>query len=505
MNIYAKKRRWKWILFGLAVAIVAVSLWYTNILVRKIANAERENVRIWAETINKKAELVNYTDQFFMQIQDEERNRMELMADAYRIVSVMDDSDVLSFFLKFISENTTIPVILTDSQGKIKSVVNVDFDKDTVQNLKGDLRAEFVVYPPVKIEYSKNQHDFLYYKNSRLFAELRSVINDLTESFLSEIVINAASVPVIITDSTKTKIIEYGMLDPKKTQDSIYVMETLEDMAFDNDPLEINIPHQGKRYIFYQDSELLTRMMIFPYLQLGIIAFFLFIAYVMFSSARRSEQNQVWVGLAKETAHQLGTPLSSMIAWIELLKMEGVESETINELNKDVDRLRKITERFSKIGSAPRLKNENIVKVLYDSVSYLRSRASKKVKYHINLQPDESVIAPINLHLFEWVIENLCKNAIDAIGGEGNITIDIREEENLVVMDIADDGKGIPKSKFKTVFDPGYTSKKRGWGLGLSLAKRIIKEYHKGKIFVKSSILNKGTVFRIVLKKTQNN
>ncbi len=501
MNIYAKKRRWKWILFGLAVAIVAVSLWYTNILVRKIANAERDNVRIWAETIYKKAELVNYTDQFFMQIQDEERNRMELMADAYRIVSVMYDSDVLSFFLKFISQNTTIPVILTDSHGKIKSVVNVDFDKDTVQFLKGDLRAEFVVYPPVKIEYSKNQYDFLYYKNSRLFSELRGVINDLTESFLSEIVINAASVPVIITDSTMTKVIEYGMLDPKRTQDSIYIMETLEDMAFDNDPLEINIPHQGKRYIFYQDSELLTRMMIFPYLQLGIIAFFLFIAYVMFSSARRSEQNQVWVGLAKETAHQLGTPLSSMIAWIELLKMEGVESETINELNKDVDRLRKITERFSKIGSAPRLKNENIVKVLYDSVSYLRSRASKKVKYHINLQPEEIVMVPINLHLFEWVIENLCKNAIDAIGGEGNITIDIREEENLVVMDIADDGKGIPKSKFKTVFNPGYTSKKRGWGLGLSLAKRIIKEYHKGKIFVKSSILNKGTIFRIVLKK----
>jgi len=487
------------------VAIVAFSLWYTNILVRKISNAERDNVRIWAETIHKKAELVNYTDQFFMQIQDEERKRMELMADAYRIVSVMDESDVLSFFLKFISENSTIPVVLTDAQGKIKSVVNVDFDKDTVSYLKGDLRAEFMVYPPVKIEYSKNQHDFLFYKNSRLFSELRGVINDLTESFLSEIVINSASVPVIITDSSMTRVLEYGLLEPKKTQDSAFIMETLEDMAFDNDPLEISIPHQGKRYIFYQDSELLTRMMIFPYLQLGIIAFFLFIAYVMFSSARRSEQNQVWVGLAKETAHQLGTPLSSMIAWIELLKMEGVENETIIELNKDVDRLRKITERFSKIGSAPRMKSEDIVKVLYDSVSYLRFRASRKVKYQINLTRNESVIVPINLHLFEWVIENLCKNAIDAIGGEGNIMIDVKEEENLVIVDIADDGKGIPKSKFKTIFDPGYTSKKRGWGLGLSLAKRIIKEYHNGKIFVKSSVLNKGTVFRIVLKKDQDN
>ncbi|NOX47836.1 MAG: HAMP domain-containing histidine kinase [Chlorobi bacterium] len=504
MNIYAKKRRWKWILFGLAVAIVAVSLWYTNILVRKIANTERDNVRIWAETIYKKAELVNYTNQFFTQIQNEERKRMELMADAYRIVTVMENSDVLSFFIKFINENTNIPVILTDAHGKIKSIVNVDFDMDTVSYLRGRLKDEFTVYPPVRIDYLEDQHDYLYYKNSRLFSELRRVIDDLTDSFLSEIVINAASVPVIITDSTMTKVIEYGMLDPKKAQDSVYIMETLDHMAFDNDPLEINIPQQGKRYIFYQDSELLTRMMVFPYLQLGIIAFFLFIAYVMFSSARKSEQNQVWVGLAKETAHQLGTPLSSMIAWIELLKMEGVETGTIDELNKDVERLRKITERFSKIGSAPRLKNENIVKVLYDSVSYLRSRASKKVKYHINLPPEGKITAPINLHLFEWVIENLCKNAIDAIGGEGNITIEIKEEDNLVVVDVTDNGKGIPKSKFKTVFNPGYTSKKRGWGLGLSLAKRIIKEYHKGKIFVKSSILDKGTTFRIILKKNQN-
>jgi signal transduction histidine kinase len=501
LNIYTKKRRWKWILFGLAVVIVAVSLWYTNILVRKIANAERDNVRIWAETIYKKAELVNYTDQFFKQIQEEERKRMELMADAYRIISVMEDSHVLSFFLKFINENTTIPVILTDANSKIKSVVNADFDKDTVPYLTGSLKDEYTVYPPVKIEYIENQYDYLFYKNSRLFAELRGVIDDLTESFLSEIVVNSASVPVIITDSTMTKVIEYGKLDPKKAQDTAYIMETLEDMAFDNDPLEINIPQQGKRYIFYQDSELLTRMMIFPYLQLGIIAFFLFIAYIMFSSARKSEQNQVWVGLAKETAHQLGTPLSSMIAWIELLKMEGIETGTIDELNKDVERLRKITERFSKIGSAPRLKKENIVKALYDSVSYLRSRASKKVKYHIDRAPDDKIIVPINLNLFEWVIENLVKNAVDAIGGEGNITIEIKEEENLVVVDVIDDGKGIAKSKFKTVFNPGYTSKKRGWGLGLSLAKRIIKEYHKGKIFVKSSILNKGTTFRIILKK----
>lgn len=501
MNIYAKKRRWKWILFGLAVAIVAVSLWYTQLLVREIALEERNNIQIWADAIHQKAELVNYTDRFFKQLQDEERKKAEQLADAFMVVSVSDESDVLNFFLKIIQDNTTIPVILTDSRGKIKLTDNVSFDPDSVQFLKGSLRAEFMVYPPVKIAYEENQFDYLFYKESILFNELRSVLDDLIDSFFSEIVINSASVPVIITDSTKTRVMEYGKLDPKKTQDSLYILNTLHDMADDNDPIVIELADQGKRYIYYQDSELLTRLMFFPYFQLSVIGVFLFIAYILFSSARNSEQKQVWVGLAKETAHQLGTPLSSMIAWIELLKMDGFDGEPIRELTKDVDRLQKITDRFSKIGSEPRLKNENMVEVVYDAVNYIKSRASRKVNYKI-LQPQGTEIyVPINLHLFEWVIENLLKNAIDAVGGEGNIEIDVQEEDKLVILDISDDGKGIPKSRFTTIFSPGYTSKKRGWGLGLSLSKRIVKDYHKGKIFVKQSALNKGTTFRIILRK----
>lgn len=503
MNLYARKKRWKWILFSFAVLIVAISLWYTNILVREIAQDERKNIRIWADAIYQKAELVNYTDKFFNQIKNEERKRVELLADAYRIVTVVDESEILNFLLKFISENTTVPVILTDSKGKIKNSINVDFDPDTVQYLKGELRNEFMGYTPVKITYEGDKYDYLFYQESKLFTELRVVIDDLAESFFSEIVLNSASVPVIITDSTKTRVIEYGLLDEKKAQDSLYLVKTLEHMASDNDPIEIELADQGKRYIFYQDSELLTRLMIFPYFQLGIVGLFLFIAYIFFSSARKSEQNQVWVGLAKETAHQLGTPLSSMLAWIELLKMNGQNDETVVELNKDVERLRKITERFSKIGAEPILRNINMVKVVYDSVNYIKSRASQKVNYTINQPPKAEIYAPVNLHLFEWVIENLCKNAIDAIGGDGNIEIDISEEDNLVLIDITDDGKGVPKSKFKTIFNPGYTSKKRGWGLGLSLAQRIVRDYHKGKIFVKSSVINKGTTFRVILLKTQ--
>lgn len=501
MNVYERKKRWKWILFGSAVVIVAVSLWYTHVLVRKIARDERINIQIWADAIHQKAELVNYTEEFFKQLQNEERKRVELLADAYRIVSIVDESEVLNFLIKFISENTTIPVVLTDSRGKIKNTINIDFDTDTVPFLKGDLRAEFMVYPPVKIAYDQNQFDYLFYKESKLFNELREVLDDLIDSFFSEIVINAASVPVIITDSTKTSVIEYGMLDPVKAGDSLYILNTLKEMADDNDPIEIDFVDQGKRYIFYQNSELLTRLMFFPYLQWGIIGVFLFITYILFSSARKTEQNQLWVGLAKETAHQLGTPLSSMIGWIELLKMEGVEGDAISELNKDVERLHKITDRFSKIGSEPKLKDTNIVEVIIDSVNYIKSRTSRKVNYTVKNEKNEKIIAPINLHLFEWVIENLCKNAVDAVEGNGNIDVEIVEENNLVLIDISDNGKGIPKSRFKSIFNPGYTSKKRGWGLGLSLSKRIINDYHNGKIFVKNSVLNKGSTFRILLRK----
>ena len=501
MNIYSRKKRWKWGLFSLAVLIVAASLWYTNILVKHIARDQRKNLTIWADAIQRKAALVNYTDNLFQQLAGEERKKAEMLAEAYKYINIDTTSQSLTFYMKLIMGNTTVPVILTDDHNTVEIARNVDFDIDTVKTLKGRIREEFTSYPPVEINYLPGKKLFLYYKDSKLFKELKVVLNDLIESFFSEIVLNSASVPVIITDSTQTKVIEYGQLDPKKVADSLFLQKTLRNMADDNEPIEIELADQGKRYIFYQNSELLTRLMYFPYFQLGIIGLFLFIAYVLFSSARRSEQNQVWVGLAKETAHQLGTPISSMIAWIELLKLEGHESETIDELNKDVERLHKITDRFSKIGSTPVLKKENIVEVINNDISYLRTRSSKKVEFSVNSLKDEKIYAPINLHLFDWVIENLCKNAIDAIAGKGKIDIDISEDERHVIIDISDNGKGIPKSEFKTIFNPGYTSKKRGWGLGLSLAKRIIKEYHKGKIFVKSSVLGKGTTFRILLKK----
>jgi signal transduction histidine kinase len=205
--------------------------------------------------------------------------------------------------------------------------------------------------------------------------------------------------------------------------------------------------------------------------------------------------------MSKETAHQLGTPLSSIMAWIELLKLKQLDNKIVQEIENDVNRLQIISERFSKIGSIPKLVPENIIAILYDSTEYLKTRTSKKITYHINHPKDHNITAPINLHLFEWVIENLCKNAIDAMGSAGVIDINITEDLKKVFVDISDTGKGVSRSNQKTIFNPGVTSKRRGWGLGLSLSKRIIKDYHKGKIFVKSSVIDKGTTFRIVLNK----
>jgi signal transduction histidine kinase len=327
----------------------------------------------------------------------------------------------------------------------------------------------------------------------------------LIKSFFDEVVINAASVPVIITDSTKRNLRAWGNIEEEIIENPQLLKQTILEMENDNPPIEITLADQGKSFIFYKGSYLLTQLTFYPVVQLGIIALFLIAGYFMFSTARRSEQNQVWVGLAKETAHQLGTPLSSMIAWLEIMKMNGEQNEAIEELSKDVVRLEKITERFSKIGSVPNLESQNIVEVIHNSVAYLKTRTSRKIIYQINPGLDIGIYAPVNLHLFEWVIENITKNAIDAMGSKGKFTIDIIEENGFVHIDLSDTGKGIPKSKFRSIFNPGYTSKKRGWGLGLSLAERIIKFYHRGKIYVKSSVVDKGTTFRITLRKTIHN
>lgn len=500
MDIYIQKRKWKWLLLVFAFVIVVISLWYTNILVRKIAKDERQKVTTWVEAVQKKATLVRYTERFFEKLKTEERKRVQLWAEATKRLIEADNTEDLTFYSEIISDNTNIPVVLTNDKGNITATKNVDFNPDSIKTLSGSLKQEYSEYPPIIVNYGSKK-SYLYYKDSKLFTGLRNVLDDLIKSFISEVVVNTASVPVIITDSSKSKMIAFGNIDSIKINDRNYANEMLSVMQTQNNPIVVELYGIGKSYVFYKDSFLLTQLKYYPFVQLIIIGLFLFVAYLLFSTSRNAEQNQVWVGMAKETAHQLGTPLSSLMAWVEILKMKNMDSATISEIEKDVHRFEIITQRFSNIGSLPKLEKQNIVKSVYDAIDYVIARSSKKVKFSVNISKDVEYNIPLNEPLFEWVIENLCKNAIDAMDGEGKIDISVTEENQSVLIDITDTGKGIFKSKFKTVFKPGYTSKKRGWGLGLTLCKRIIETYHKGQIFVRNSTIGKGTTFRIILNK----
>ena len=269
----------------------------------------------------------------------------------------------------------------------------------------------------------------------------------------------------------------------------------------ENGETPIEVPIIGDtQWIYYKDSVLLNRLRFYPIYQLGFIGIFMFIAYFIFSSSRRSEQNQVWAGMAKETAHQLGTPLSSLMAWVELLKSKEGMKEMVVEMEKDIIRLETITARFSKIGSKPNLETINIIELLKESTNYLKSRFPEKVNIKMNFEKEE-VLVPVSQVLLNWVIENICKNAVDAIKGKGEIEVSVIEEKTHVLINISDNGEGINRSILKNIFKPGVTSKKRGWGLGLSLSKRIVEQYHKGSLFVMQSEKGVGTTLTIKLPK----
>lgn len=381
-----KIRQVKIILVTMAIVIAAVSLVVSHFLVRDLAI--------------------------------EERNRMEIWAEAMRSLNNADETTDLNLVLKVIDGNNTIPVIVTGSDGNVH------------------------VYRNVELE-GKNMDDSL-----------------------------------------------------------AYAAEIAKRMKGNGNSIRINIDETAKNSDFievcYDESLMLQRLAIYPYVQLGVVLIFVVIAIFALLTSKRAEQNKVWVGLSKETAHQLGTPISSMMAWTEVLKETYPDDDLIPEMEKDVKRLERIAERFSKIGSKPELSPTNINDIVARVVDYMDRRTSKKVQI-IQQLPSEPVIVDMNASLFEWVIENLCKNAVDAMEGTGRITIALTKAENKVIMEVSDTGKGIARRNLQTVFKPGYTTKKRGWGLGLSLAKRIIEEYHHGKIFVASSEVGVGTTFKILL------
>ncbi|MGZ5245143.1 MAG: ATP-binding protein [Bacteroidia bacterium] len=314
--------------------------------------------------------------------------------------------------------------------------------------------------------------------------------------------IQSATIPIIVVNE-QGKITNSKNLDSTSIQDTAgYLMPLLGTMRFYNDPIPI-ISEDDKsiHYIYYKEQRAITLLRYFPYIQVALIGLFLIISYVAFDTNRMYVQNKVWVGMAKETAHQIGTPLSSLIAWVEYLRSTGEApgEEILEEIEKDVNRLEVITERFSKIGSVPELHTYNVFDVIQESVEYMRRRITAKVTIGISSDSNTQAQAKLNKNLFSWVIENLTKNAVDAMPNGGEINFHIKADGKIVTIDVRDTGKGIPRSKFQEVFEPGFTTRKRGWGLGLSLSKRIIENYHKGNIYVKDSEAGVGTTFRIKL------
>jgi len=348
-------------------------------------------------------------------------------------------------------------------------------------------------------------------KKVELWAEATRQLADLSDVFESgqqqsdigfplQVAEYNTTIPVIIADQDD-HILYHRNLDSMKMENTDYAHKKLEKMKSEVEPIPIELGEGIVQYVYYRSSTLLVQLTYYPYIQLGVILLFILVAYLAFSASRRAEQNQVWVGLSKETAHQLGTPTSSLIGWVELLKEKHPDKKLVSELEKDAGRLEEITERFSKIGSKPVLKNANILEVLKESVTYLESRTSDRVSFSFGPDSKDHVV-PINRALFQWVVENLCKNSVDAMEGNGSIKISVSDQHKQVLIDFEDSGNGIPKKLHKTIFKPGYTTKRRGWGLGLSLAKRIVEVYHKGKIFVLYSEPGKSTVIRIILLKS---
>lgn len=393
--------------------------------------------------------------------------------------------------MEFYKDNSNLKWVILGVSTVI-SIGSVYYTNVLVEQLKERERNQVNLYARA-LEYTVNE------VNSNIF-------------FVSEEILSKNnSIPTILTNE-EGEFIDYNNLDLDSTwtlkRKNETLLRELNEMKRTYQPIEILLKDPttqevfGKQYIYYKNSFVLTQLISYPYIQLSVIAIFGFISYLAFNYSKTAEQNRVWVGLAKETAHQLGTPLSSLMAWVEVLRddpeMKG--KGIAEELDKDIKKLKVVTERFSSIGSTPILKEENVYTLVQNVVGYLQPRVSSRINFELYTL-SESITALIHAPLFEWVIENLCKNGVDAMGSSGTIAIKIlRGNENRVFIDISDTGKGIPKSNLPSVFKPGFTTKKRGWGLGLALAKRIIEMYHQGRIYVKSSEENQGTTFRIELK-----
>ena len=500
MDLYSAKQRWKVVLIFISLLIIGSSLFVSNNMIQKIAERERSKAKEWATALKKKVELVELNARIFKSLREKEREKIQLVVEAQK--TLLNPSDLslnqdLAFTLNIIESNKDIPVILLNDDGTLAQYRNLDTNvlvnnsQEGILSLADQWRKEGHEF---KINVFGDMHMSFLYGVSAEYLRLQKQSDSLITSFNKDLGNQSNLIPVLFFDPAKQRVISSNL--PRKEVSPKHLNKTIANLSSQNPPIRMNFG-SGEKLLYFSDSPEVKQLIWLPYIQFGVVGLIVVIGYLLFSTYRKAEQNQVWAGMAKETAHQLGTPLSSLMAWVSYLENEDIDPMVPREMHKDLQRLEKITDRFSKIGSGAKLIEEDFVHTIEHNLNYLKARLSDKIDIEFTVDGQRPMIVLHNPSLMEWVVENICKNAVDAMGGVGKLKVHIQEVPEWVHVDITDTGKGLTQKQFKTIFQPGYSTKKRGWGLGLTLVKRIVEEYHKGKVFVVTSELDKGTTFRI--------
>ena len=483
------KMRLKWILLSLTVVLALAALWQVQRIASEIRRDEEEKVRLWANAISQRSHMLEATQEFFEQATLDEHRKMQMYTDILQSFNDPDLSTDLRFslaYVNYIVDSSHTPIIITTARDSIISVPQ----ELAGQKLEGRLLEEYSQNPPFTYTLW-GMPMTLYYKESQYYTQLRRVLDGFTRSFLMDITRNSVKAPVLVVDSASRRVLAYGNLDP----------HNVDRMEFSNDPINLSLPDGGRALVYYEDTLLLRSLRWLPLFYFFIAVVLILVSYYLFRTARTAEQNRIWVGLAKETAHQLGTPISSLSGWIEYLRGKELTPQYSGEIEKDLHRLETVAQRFSKIGSVPQLKEEDVKEATMSAVNYLQGRSPRRVKFNVTFPEGETFVAPLEQYLFQWVVENLCKNAIDAMEGDGTITITASQDARKIYIDVSDTGRGMSREVQRRIFDSGFSTKTRGWGLGLPLARRIVNQYHRGRLYLKYSIPGQGTCFRIALKK----
>lgn len=507
--IKLRSSRLNFLLISFATFILAFVLVYAQVLVSKMSRDERSRIQNWAFSTQRQTDLAQRVRALYANMETEERQYAMVWSFVYEQVFSPEPSTLKEFEeLRLILLRNNRPFILVDQQDTIIESHDPEIDILKTPSFTPAIRKGYDTYPPILIDAQGLVYK-LYFKPSRVFFNIREIFTSLDSSFSQETlkIVSAITVPVLVTDANQEVVLAYANMDEKDFYSRDAILGILREMLRENDPIAMTLPGMGDDtyYVYFESSAMLRNL---RYVSMGILITLLLAILGILSLlnfAKRMEQNQVWWGMSKETAHQLGTPLSSLLAWVDYYKMKDdheLSPDDLREIEKDVKRIELVTNRFSKIGSVPELNWENVVPLIYKSVDYLRVRSSSRVKYSIGVPPDAIFMAQVNASLLEWVMENLCKNALNAIEDkEGEIRVGLSESSEHVFIDVEDTGKGMTKSMVSKIFEPGFTTKSRGWGVGLTLCKRIVEEYHGGKIFVKSSTPKVGSVFRVILNK----